>query len=83
MRVIFAESPAWDTNKKYTYDSVDLYYEDQRSHRLVKLKKSCTLLEALRKDGYIIQMGTPKFILMVKNSDFAKIYQEKYAELNS
>ena len=58
-----------------------VYYEDQKRHKLVKVKNSSTLLEVLQKEGNFIQLGTPKFFVMVKDSEFKKIYIDKYNEI--
>lgn len=81
LKVMFSEAPDWDTSKTYTHDNLEVFYENQKNHKLMKVPNSATLLEILKKEGHIIQLGTPKFLLMVKDSKFKKMYIEKYNEM--
>jgi len=50
---MLGECPPWDTSRKYTAESVEVLYEDQRRHRLLPVDKNLTLLEVLQKDGSV------------------------------
>ncbi len=52
--LMLGECPPWDTSRKYTAESVEVLYEDQRRHRLLPVDKNLTLLEVLQKDGSVI-----------------------------
>merc|ERR1719468_42525 len=81
LQMMFGEVPEWDQSGTYKYQNLEVYYEDQKRHKLVKVKNSSTLLEVLQKEGNYIQLGTPKFFVMVKDSEFKKIYIDKYNEI--
>ncbi len=51
--LMLGECPPWDTSRKYTAESVEVLYEDQRRHRLLPVDKNLTLLEVLQKDGSV------------------------------
>ncbi|CAF0736952.1 unnamed protein product [Brachionus calyciflorus] len=82
LSLMFNQSPEWDQQKNYLTSTVQVYYENRNKGKLVKLRHKMTLLEALKQDGMIVQMGTPNFIVMVKNSSFEKLYIEKFNEIN-
>ncbi len=48
---MFEQLPEWDANKQYKLENIQLYYENRDKHRLVKIKRDLTLLEALKLEG--------------------------------
>jgi hypothetical protein len=76
--VMFAEAPTWDSDKKYKVNSLRIYFENRRTGRLVSVSRKSTLLKVLQTEGYIIQLGTPSFTIMVKDSNFEKMYLKQY-----
>lgn len=70
LKVVFGEPAGWDEERKYRPDTIEIYYENFDKQKLMKLKKTSTLLDAIRKDGYKIQHGSPQFILLAKGSEF-------------
>lgn len=81
LKIMLGECPPWDTSRKYDWQSVQVFYEDQAKHRLLPFDKTLTLLEVLQKEGNWVQLGTPKFFVMVKNSNFCKTFIGKYNEI--
>lgn len=79
---ILEQAPDWDKKKEYTKENVEIYYENRQRQKMVKMKSSMTLLEGLQQEGYIVQMGMPSFMIMVKNSPFEKLYLQKFAEIS-
>lgn len=48
---MFGEAPDWDASKTYTHDNLEVFYENQKKHKLMKIPNSATLLEILKKEG--------------------------------
>ncbi len=65
--MMFSESPTWDTNQTYNSKSLRVYYENRRRGCLTRVKRSSTLLEALKSDGYF------EYFCI-----FSKIYEKNY-----
>lgn len=81
LNVMFEHLPDWDLNKEYRVENLQIYYENRDKHKLLKLKKELTLIEAMKHEGLIVQLGTPSFLILVKKSNFEKFYLQKYNEL--
>jgi tetratricopeptide (TPR) repeat protein len=81
LKVVLETPPSWDTDHNYRLNNINLYYENRKTGTLCKLNKNATLLSALKKEGFVVQMGTPSCMVMVAGSPFEKMYIQKYAEL--
>ncbi|RNA17831.1 tetratricopeptide repeat 4 [Brachionus plicatilis] len=66
LNVMFSQSPDWDSQKMYNPSSIQIYYDNRKKGKLMKIDHQMTLMDALRKEGMIIQMGTPSFVLLKK-----------------
>lgn len=72
------EPPPWDKSKRYTPDSINVYFEDREKEKLFKVGKDLTLLEVLKHERYRIYGGTPTFILIQGDTEFEKSFLAKY-----
>lgn len=73
---VFAESPEWDHEKKYVPEKVKVYFEDE-NEQMHNIPKQWTLAKALTHSKYILQGGTPGFVILVSGSDAEKLYVKK------
>ncbi|KAG8132446.1 hypothetical protein E2320_010290 [Naja naja] len=64
--VMFEESPAWDTERKYVPKELELYFEDEERGDLYQINPETTL--------YFVKAGTPAFLVLVKDAPFSKSY---------
>uniref|UniRef100_A0A8C5SJZ2 Tetratricopeptide repeat domain 4 n=1 Tax=Laticauda laticaudata TaxID=8630 RepID=A0A8C5SJZ2_LATLA len=72
--VMFEESPAWDTERKYVPKELELYFEDEERGDLYQINPETTLLEVLQHKRYFVKAGTPAFLVLVKDAPFSKSY---------
>ncbi|XP_076440604.1 tetratricopeptide repeat protein 4-like [Babylonia areolata] len=68
------EPAPWDSEHKYTADSIQLYFEDKEDETLYPVSK----LNTLQHKKYVVFKGTPAFIVLVKGSDFQEKYLKQY-----
>ncbi|XP_064606909.1 tetratricopeptide repeat protein 4-like isoform X2 [Liolophura sinensis] len=68
------EPAPWDADKKYTPESIEIYFEDKEFEKLYQVDKYSSLQEALRHDRYRVHAGTPAFILIVSGSKFREVF---------
>ncbi|CAD5121343.1 DgyrCDS9866 [Dimorphilus gyrociliatus] len=81
LKVIFAkdcEPPPWDTEFKYKYNNLEIFFENKDERKLYKIRPSMKLLEALKMKKFFVEDGTPAFILLPKNSSFSEDFLKKY-----
>ncbi|XP_070795623.1 tetratricopeptide repeat protein 4 [Pituophis catenifer annectens] len=72
--VMFEESPAWDTERKYVPKELELYFEDEERGDIYQINPETTLLEVLQHKRYFVKAGTPAFLVLVKDAPFSKNY---------
>ncbi|XP_052776924.1 tetratricopeptide repeat protein 4-like [Mya arenaria] len=72
------EPPHWDPDRRYKPHTVNMYFEDRDSEKLIKVNKESTLSKVLKHKKYVVYDGTPSFFLTVAGSEFEKIFLEKY-----
>jgi len=72
------ERAPWDSNGRYTPDSIVIYYEDM-SADLVHVPLDWTLAQVCSSPGFILKAGTPALILLVKDSKAHKDFLNKYS----
>nr|XP_008107598.1 PREDICTED: tetratricopeptide repeat protein 4 isoform X1 [Anolis carolinensis] len=72
--VMFEELPPWDSERKYTPNKLELYYEDEERREIYQIDTKTTLLQALQHQRYFVKAGTPTFLVLVKQSPFSKNY---------
>ncbi|XP_034255905.1 DNA polymerase interacting tetratricopeptide repeat-containing, protein of 47 kDa [Thrips palmi] len=73
---VFAEHPEWDHEKKYVPVNLRIYFEDENA-RMHNIPTTWTLGKALTHSKYILQGGTPGFMILVSGSDAEKLYIKK------
>lgn len=73
-----AEPAAWDEERKYMPDSLQIFFEDQDTETLYPVSKYNTLLQALRHKKYQVYKGTPSFMLIVKDSELQQKFFKQY-----
>ncbi len=73
-----SERVPWDTERKYIPDNIEIYFENKDMGKLFRVKPSMTLSAVLKNKKYIVYGGTPGFILLVKDSQFAKTFLKQY-----
>ncbi|XP_045111534.1 tetratricopeptide repeat protein 4-like [Portunus trituberculatus] len=81
LEVIFGEGapPApWDTEQKYQYQNLKIFFEDKEKEKLYSVDSSWTLSQALSDPRYCVMAGTPSFIIVVNGSRFMKEFLSKY-----
>ncbi|KAM3838832.1 tetratricopeptide repeat protein 4 isoform 2-T2 [Vipera latastei] len=72
--VMFEESPAWDTERKYVPKKLELYFEDEGRGDIYQINPETTLLEVLQHERYFVKGGTPAFLVLVNDAPFSKNY---------
>ncbi|WAR23173.1 TTC4-like protein [Mya arenaria] len=70
------EPPHWDPDRRYKPHTVNMYFEDRDSEKLIKVNKESTLSKVLKHKKYVVYDGTPSFFLTVAGSEFEKIFLE-------
>ncbi|XP_041358962.1 tetratricopeptide repeat protein 4-like, partial [Gigantopelta aegis] len=68
----------WDSDSKYTPESVQIYFENREEEKLYSVPRETTLLNALQHEKYVITGGSPSFILLAVPSKFATEFLKKY-----
>ncbi|XP_052685420.1 tetratricopeptide repeat protein 4-like [Crassostrea angulata] len=74
---------SWDLDKKYKPENLLIYYEDKEKTTLHQISPSCTLLEALQNKWFLVDAGTPCFIILVNNSRFQQHFIKEYTVIPS
>jgi len=79
LEVMFgAEKPAWDVEDKYRPDHLQVFFESKENQRLCEVDISSTLLSALQHAQYIVHDGMPCFLVVVRDSLFARHFVAGY-----
>uniref|UniRef100_A0A6Q2ZCN9 Cns1/TTC4 wheel domain-containing protein n=1 Tax=Esox lucius TaxID=8010 RepID=A0A6Q2ZCN9_ESOLU len=64
------ELPPWDTDRKYSFKNLQVFFEDEERESLHQVNPETTLLKTLQHKRYFVKAGTPSFIILVKGSPF-------------
>lgn len=51
LNIMFSQSPDWDSQKIYTNSSIQIYYENRKKGKLMKIDNEMKLIDALNKEG--------------------------------
>ena len=76
--MMFEERATWDTESKYTADSVNIWTENRKLEKLVKLDLGAPLNSALRMKNVVVYGGCPNLIVTARGSPFEKHFLGKY-----
>ncbi|XP_060629542.2 tetratricopeptide repeat protein 4 [Anolis sagrei] len=74
LMVMFEELPPWDSERKYTPNELELYFEDEERREIYQIDTKTTLLQALQHQRYFVKAGTPTFFILVKHAPFSENY---------
>jgi len=72
------EKPAWDVEGKYTPSRLQVLFENTEQQRLHAVDASATLMSALQHEQYVVHDGVPCFLIVVRDSPFAKHFIARY-----
>ncbi|XP_069009283.1 tetratricopeptide repeat protein 4 [Embiotoca jacksoni] len=72
LAVMFEELPTWDTDRKYSIQNLQLYFEDEEKEKLYEVDPEASLLKTLQRKRFFVKAGTPNFIVLVNGSSFCK-----------
>ncbi|KAK9703568.1 Cns1/TTC4 Wheel domain [Popillia japonica] len=75
---IFSVPAEWDTEKKYTPDKVNVYFENSKLQKVYPVDTQLTLKQILQHEKYLLKAGTPSFIIFSKDSAAEKNFLTKY-----
>jgi len=79
LEVMFgAEKPAWDVNDKYKPDHLQVFFESKQERGLYEVDVDSTLLSALQHKQYVVHDGIPCFLVVVRDSPFARHFIARY-----
>lgn len=80
--VIFSEKAPWDVNNKYKADNLEIftqvYSEDKKSLKLIRIGKQLTLNDVLKLNNYYITNGLCYFYIMPENDAFTKMFKKRF-----
>ncbi|XP_053549405.1 tetratricopeptide repeat protein 4 [Bombina bombina] len=71
---MFADSPPWDTDRKYCAENLEIYFENEQTQALYQVNKASSLLQVLQHKRLLVKGGTPSFLIFVKKSPFCTKY---------
>ncbi|XP_069837794.1 tetratricopeptide repeat protein 4 [Dendropsophus ebraccatus] len=66
--------PPWDTDRKYSAHSLEVFFEDETSQSFYQVDPESTLLQVLQHSRFWVKAGTPSFLVFVQQSPFYKKY---------
>ncbi|CAL7935579.1 unnamed protein product [Xylocopa violacea] len=75
---LFNEPPEWDSQKRYTPQNVNVYFEGKDKCSLHKVNLCYSLGKILQDRRFIVRGGTPAFLIFVKSSEAEKRYLDNY-----
>ncbi|KAK2193938.1 hypothetical protein NP493_4g02022 [Ridgeia piscesae] len=75
---VAGEPQTWDTDNKYRAPNCQIFFEDQEKDRLYPVDMNSTLETVLKHKRCFVRAGTPAFIVLIKDSPFAKHYLSKH-----
>ncbi|KAK2555055.1 Tetratricopeptide repeat protein 4 [Acropora cervicornis] len=73
-----AESPSWDTERKYQVASIEIYFEDASCEKLCLVQNSSRLGDVLSDSRLLVKQRTPSFIILSKKSSFRTSFLQRY-----
>lgn len=74
LMVMFGETPAWDLERKYCPDNLEVYFEDEDGTELYQVPPRSSLLQVLQHPRYFVKALTPAFLVCVGSSTFCRNY---------
>jgi len=81
LQVMFgAERPCWDAENKYQPHQLQVFFEDKERLRIHEVDTGSTLLSALQHESYVVHDGIPCFLVVVRDSPFARHFITRYSE---
>ncbi|KAI0209497.1 Tetratricopeptide repeat protein 4 [Lamellibrachia satsuma] len=72
------EPQIWDKENKYRAPNCQIFFEDREKDKLYPINMTSTLESVLKNKRLFVRAGTPTFILVIKDSSFAKHYLSKH-----
>lgn len=77
LETFFKEPAEWDTNKAYNVNTINIYFQTlDKKLRTVRICDTLGMILALKE--YVVQAGTPSFIILVRNSAAENTFLEQY-----
>ncbi|XP_078041559.1 DNA polymerase interacting tpr containing protein of 47kD [Augochlora pura] len=75
---LFSEPPEWDTEKRYTLQNINVYFEGKDKYSVHKVNVHQPLGKILQNERFIVRGGTPAFLILVKSSEAEKRFLANY-----
>ena len=75
---VFAECPAWDREKKYTPENMNVWIENRKTEKIYKIDINATLNHALREKNCYVYGGCPSFIITARDCGYEKNWLKRY-----
>ena len=75
---LFSEPPEWDTERRYTLQNINVYFEGKDKCSVHKVNIHRSLGEILQDERFIVRGGTPAFLILVKSSEAEKRFLANY-----
>ncbi|XP_035617895.1 tetratricopeptide repeat protein 4 isoform X3 [Oncorhynchus keta] len=66
------ELPPWDTNRKYSPQNLQLFFEDYEKESLYQVNPETPLIKILQHKRCFVKAGSPSFVILVKGSPFCE-----------
>ncbi|XP_043248495.1 DNA polymerase interacting tetratricopeptide repeat-containing, protein of 47 kDa [Colletes gigas] len=66
---LFNEPPEWDSERRYTVQNINVYFEGKDKYSVHKVNINHSLEKVLRDERFIVRGGTPAFLILVKSSE--------------
>ncbi|XP_013978860.2 tetratricopeptide repeat protein 4 [Salmo salar] len=66
------ELPPWDTNRKYSPQNLQLFFEDHEKESLYQVNPETPLIKILQHKRCFVKAGTPSFVILVNGSPFCE-----------
>lgn len=73
-----AEPPEWDSEQRYKPSRIQIFFEDEDKEKLYEVPVASTLLQALQHEKYVVKGGAPGFIIVSRDSEFARTFRGRY-----
>ncbi|OAD52127.1 Tetratricopeptide repeat protein 4, partial [Eufriesea mexicana] len=75
---LFYEPPTWDSQRRYTLQNINVYFEGKDKCSLHKVNIHQSLGKILQDERFIVRGGTPAFLIFVKFSEAEKRFLANY-----
>ncbi|XP_031641526.1 tetratricopeptide repeat protein 4 isoform X1 [Oncorhynchus kisutch] len=66
------ELPPWDTNRKYSPQNLQLFFEDHEKESLYQVNPETPLIKILQHKRCFVKAGSPSFVILVNGSPFCE-----------